>query len=279
MSIYNAAGEELTGAFATGGTALENAYDKAGNIIYSKQWGRTILFEDDFDSFDSSMWVKEYGIVRNYNVESQCYRQENVSIENSCLVLTAKREPYGGKPWTSGSISGQTLQSFKFGRFEAKIKFPNIAGAFGAFWMLGSNFWKDYVDGGRPTNHGIMWPECGEVDIVEGAPGGASNVQSILWASNNGASLGLYKSGAVNQGGWNIYALEWTQDYMASYVNGVEYARWTFSEFSTDQVSAYQLPFYIILNLAVGSSSGTPASSTNEMKMYVDWVRVYAPLT
>lgn len=277
MAIYNTAGETLTDVYAVDGTPLETAYDKAGNIIFTKQGERTILFEDDFDSFDSSMWVKEYGIVRNYDSEAQCYREENVNIENSCLVLTAKRESYGGKSWTSGSISGQTLQSFKFGRFEAKIKFPAVVGAFGAFWMLGSCFWKEFVDGGKAINHGTWWPQSGEIDIVETIPGNATSAIATMW-NYTGGMMGSGRSAAISLSDWHIYALEWTSEYVAAFLDGVEYKRWTVADYSETAVQAYSLPFYMILNLAVGAAGGAPSESTNEMKMYVDWVRVYAPL-
>lgn len=281
MSVYDKAGNVLENIYSESGISLATAYDKDGEIVFSEDPyipGRTLVFEDDFDSFDSEMWMCEIGNVRNYNTELQCYRSQNVSIEDSCLVLTAKRESYGGKDWTSGSISGQTLQSFQFGRFEARIKFPNVGGAFGAFWMVGSNFWKEYVDGDRPINHGTIWPECGEIDITETIPGNATTAQANMW-SYTGSSLGAGRSGTIVSSDWNVYAVEWTSEYVAVFVNDVEYKRWAFSDYSASAVQAYQLPFYMILNLAVGASGGTPASGTTEMKMYVDWVRVYAPLT
>ena len=256
--------------------AQTDAYDIDGNLVSAPQ--RVLVFEDDFDSFNSSMWVKEVGNVRNYNTELQCYREQNVAIENSCLVLTAKKENYGGKAWTSGSISGQTKQAFSFGRYEAKIKFPNLMGAFGAFWCLGSNFWKEYVDGGQPTNHGVLWPECGEIDITETMPGNSDVAQANLW-SYTGTSLGSGTSSEIISSQWHIYAVERTSEYIAISIDGTEFKRWTFSDYQASTVQAYQLPFYMILNLAVGASGGIPDASTTEMKMYVDWVRVYAPLS
>lgn len=277
MSVYNANGDEINALYGVDNTELDKAYDVLGNVVFDDSDERRILFFDDFNSFDSAMWMHEIGIVRNSSSELQCYRAENVSVENSCLVLTAKRESYGGRNWTSGSITGQTLQSFKYGRFEARIKFPNVAGAFGAFWMMGSNFWKGYVDGGRSTNHGTFWPACGEIDINETIPGNATTAQGNMW-TYTGGSMGTGRSGSIISSDWNIYACEWTSEYVAVFVNGTEYKRWTFSDYPSSDVQAYQLPFYMILNLAVGASGGTPASSTSEMKMYVDWVRVYAPL-
>lgn len=277
MAIYDINGNQLNSAYDIDGTDPQTAYDIDGNIVFQKGSGRTILFEDDFNSFDSSMWGYELGMPRNTDRELQCYRAENVTIENSCLVITAKRELYGGKEWTSGSITGQLKQSFKYGRFEAKIKFPNMVGAFGAFWMAGANFWKEYTDGGESINHGEIWPKCGEIDITETIPGNATTAQANMW-TYTGLSMGTGRSNSMVSSEWHIYAMEWTSEYIAIFLDGVEFKRWTFSDYSASEVQAYHLPFYMILNLAVGASGGTPASSTSEMKMYVDWVRVYAPL-
>lgn len=286
MAIYWKDGTEAISAYSVGGGDLDSAYDVNGDLIFTKYdppspdpyiEGRTIVFEDNFNFFNAQKWVKEVGIVRNYDTELQCYREENVGIEDSCLVLTAKRESYGGKNWTSGSISGQTIQAITYGRFEAKIKFPNVVGAFGAFWLVGSNFWKEYVDGGRPTNHGEIWPKCGEIDVTETIPGNSNVAQANMW-TYTGSSMGGGRSGTIDSSQWHIYAIEWTENYVAALVDGVEYKRWTFSDYSASAVQAYHLPFYMILNLAVGAAGGTPDASTTEMKMFVDWVRVYAPL-
>lgn len=275
MSVYTKDGTTLQSVYSIDGTSLQQAYDINGNPVMGGPV--TESFFDDFDSFDSTMWMHEIGIVRNYNTELQCYRAENVSIEDSCLVLTAKRESYGGKEWTSGSISGQTLQNFKYGKFEAKIKFPNVAGAFGAFWMAGSNFWKEYVDGGRPTNHGEIWPKCGEIDITETIPGNSTVAQATMW-TYTGSSMGSGRSASMVSSDWHTYGLVRTSEYVSALLDDVEYKRWTFSDYDSSAVQAYiDKPFYMILNLAVGAAGGTPSESTTEMKMYVDWVR-YTPL-
>lgn len=287
MAVYDLDGNVLNGVYDESGSELIAAYDVDGNQIYAKYdppsddpylEGRTIVFEDNFNYFNSSMWVHEIGNVRNYNRELQCYRSENVSIEDSCLVLTAKRESYGGKEWTSGSISGQTLQNLTYGRFDAKVKCPNVVGAWCGFWMVGSNFWKEYIDGDRPINHGTIWPACGEIDVQETMPGNATNSQANLW-SYTGGSLGTgASSGVINVGDWHVYGLEWTDTYIAALLDGVEFKRWTFSSWDASVTQAYHLPFYMILNLAIGGAGGQPLDTTEEMKMYVDWVRVYAPL-
>ena len=208
----------------------------------------------------------------------QTYRAENnVSVEDGCLVITAKKEDFGTKHWTSGSITGQHKFEQTYGRWEAKVKFPNIIGAFGAFWLLGANMENVYHETGDNDVSGEIWPKCGEIDINETIPGNATTAQANLW-TYTGSSMGTGRSANMVSSEWHIYAMEWTSEYIAIFLDGVEFKRWTFSDYSSSEVQAYHLPFYMILNLAVGASGGTPASSTSEMKMYVDWVRVYAPL-
>lgn len=281
MSVYDKAGNVLENIYSKSGVSLATAYDKDGEIVFSEDPyipGRTLVFEDDFNgtSLDSENWGYELGDVRSD--ELQTYRDtNNVSVENGCLVITAKKEDFGTKHWTSGSVTGMSKKTFQYGRFEAKIKFPNIVGAFGAFWMLGASRTYDYHETGPATGYGTPWPMCGEIDITETIPGNSTHAQSNLW-KYSGGNFGEGYSGTITSSDWNIYACEWTSDYVAMSVNGTEYKRYTLSDYSSTETQAYFLPFYMILNLAVGKSGGTPAASTTEMKMYVDWVRVYAPL-
>ena len=75
---------------------------------------------------------------------------------NGCLILTAIRENYQGKEFTSGRVTTQKLFAFKHGKIEAAIKMPNTAnGLWPAFWMMGN----DHKE--------VGWPKSGETDIVE----------------------------------------------------------------------------------------------------------------
>lgn len=280
--IYAINGNAVSEPYNLNAEALETAYDIAGNIVFQVSdpyiEGRTLVFEDNFEgsALNSNNWGYELGDARNN--ELQTYRAENnVSVEDGCLVITAKKEDFGTKHWTSGSITGQHKFEQTYGRWEAKIKFPNIAGAFGAFWLLGSSMEIVYHETGDNDVSGEIWPKCGEIDITETIPGNATTAQANLW-TYTGSSMGTGRSANMVSSEWHIYAMEWTSEYIAIFLDDVEFKRWTFSDYSASAVQAYHLPFYMILNLAVGASGGTPASSTNEMKMYVDWVRVYAPL-
>ncbi|HPK57728.1 MAG TPA: glycoside hydrolase family 16 protein, partial [Spirochaetota bacterium] len=142
--------------FAAAGFACNS--NKSVNIgkknIYDK-----IVFEDDFNSgkLDKSVWwVSNQGL--NWNNEDQAYTPDNVSVENGKLVLTARRESWKGlslradnpgrkvsAEYTSGEVNSKL--SWKYGRFEAKIKVASTKGILSAFWMTPADgTWPPEID-------------------------------------------------------------------------------------------------------------------------------------
>ena len=119
----------------------------------SKQWN--LVFTEDFNEFDNSVWTKEAHGAGWVNNELQKYTEESVSIgmdgDKTVLILTAKRE---GNKFYSGRINSKGKKSFQYGKVEASIKLPKTAdGLWPAFWMMGDNDKE--------------WPACGEIDIME----------------------------------------------------------------------------------------------------------------
>ncbi len=51
----------------------------------------------------------------------------------------ARREAFEGAEWTSARIKTQGLQTFTYGRIEARILLPAGRGLWPAFWMLGAD--------------------------------------------------------------------------------------------------------------------------------------------
>lgn len=289
MAIYDVFGNQITQPYDVNGNELTNAYDIQGNLIWEKEAskdpyiaGRTLVWKDDFDgsSLDLTKWGYELGDVRANEI--QTYRANNVSVYDSCLVLTAKKEDFGTKHWTSGSVTGQRKQSILYGRIEAKVKVPNVEGAFPAFWMVGAGNTYDYHETGGASHAEdatVYWPNCGEIDIFEYTSQNRTRAKGTLFTYTGGFVGGKqYLSDLVNSEEWNIYSCEWTEDYIKLYVNDVCFVTWNFADYNQSSIQAYFLPHYCLLDLAVGSYGGTPAESTTEMKMYIDWVRVYAPL-
>ena len=237
--------------------------------------GRTLIWEDDFTgtTLNTANWDYENNYSRPNEVQNYVAGTNNVWVENSNLVIKAKKESSNGKEWSSGCIHTDNKQEFMYGRFEAKIKIPQTVGSFPAFWTLGGN----YEEGA-----GITWPYCGEIDIMEHKYGyawttaGALYRTDLVWDNWDAKDLGRVDSGAIGSfDDYHIYAMEWTANKLDYYVDDRLIGH---SDISDDsQWFMFHQPHYILLNQALGAAGGSVPSDMTEYTMYVDWVRVYAP--
>lgn len=292
MGVYQIDGSYLDNVYYYDGNLASNAYDIEGEHIYPEGHdpyidGRVLLFEDDFDGEELNQTVWNYDIGTQYGDgrQLQFYRSSNnVSLENSCLVITAKKENYLNKGWTSGRINSHYKKSWLYGRFESKIKFSKSNGMFPAFWTKGVSVGDVIYDEntGEVIERipGDTSQVAGEIDIMEillSYNPSADKAYATIWSNDSSSSLGTYASHPINIEAWHVYAIEWTEDYIAAMVDGIEYHRWLFSDYDSSSVRNYHQPHFPILNLAIGGMGGEPDPSTTEMKMMVDWFRVYAP--
>ena len=126
--------------------------------------GYTLRWADEFnaEALNEAIWNIEVNGNGGGNQELQYYKRENVTMEadpktgERCLVLTARRESFGGKNFTSGRVTSQNKAAFRHGMIQARIKFPSTKdGLWPAYWMMGNDMSK------------YGWPRCGELDIVE----------------------------------------------------------------------------------------------------------------
>lgn len=265
--------------------------------------GYTLRWQDDFNgsALNEKIWNIEVNGNGGGNQELQYYRRENVSVENSCLVLTARRENFGGKAFTSGRVTTQNKAAFRHGMIQARIKFPSTAnGLWPAYWMMGNDMNK------------YGWPRCGEMDIVElgHANGIANGTQDRYFggtlhygpnATNQGhqqysQEYTAPESNPITDGNFHIITVEWDDEnlYMYYDMEGYTAAKKRSARYFTCNVTAntdeyavgtyFQKPFFFLFNLAVGgtftniyNAAGITALPTAgaEAKMYVDWVRVY----
>lgn len=258
---------------SSGGDSNPGGGDSGSSDAYRP--GRTLIWEDDFTgtTLNTANWDYENNYSRPNEVQNYVAGTNNVWVENSNLVIKAKKEWSNGKEWSSGCIHTDNKREFMYGRFEAKIKIPQTIGSFPAFWTLGGN----YEEGG-----GITWPYCGEIDIMEHKYGyawttaGALYRTDLVWDNWDAKDLGRVDS--VNIGSfddYHIYAMEWTHDRLDYYVDDRLIGHSDISDDSTWFM--FHQPHYILLNQALGAAGGSVPSNMTEYTMYVDWVRVYAP--
>lgn len=239
-------------------------------------------WHDEFDgnSLNMNYWSyqegdgSQYGIPGWGNSEQQYYSQDNVSVNNGALKITARRENKGGKAYTSARIRTANKVAFTYGRIEAKIKLPPYQGLWPAFWML------------PDTSTYGNWPNSGEIDIME-AKGRLPNETSaaIHFADNNNqhkyntGTCDLNQTLSSNMKDWHTYAVEWESDSLFFYVNDICFFGSKCNQYSGVEGNSgqpFDKNFHILLNLAVGGMFDNyinPNDSDLPASMEVDYVR------
>lgn len=245
---------------------------------------QTLVWSEEFDgpTIDTSTWTFDVGGSGFGNGELQYYtaRPENVAIENGVLVITAIREDYDGKQFTSARLKTHGRFAFKYGTLEARIKVPNLQnGLWPAFWLLGRNI-------GQNT-----WPSCGEIDILEmgdSAAIAAGTVNRKVSAAAHWDFMGSYAgySGSTTSpvalnGAFHVYSVSWTPSFITVSLDGSPFWVIDISTIEENSLEEFHRPFFLLVNLAVGGFNFVqitdPAQITAPFpaKLEVDWIRLY----
>jgi beta-glucanase (GH16 family) len=249
--------------------------------------GYKLVWADEFNKDgapDPANWTFEQGFVRNE--EAQWYQPQNARCEGGLLIIEAKREKKenpqyreGSTRWqqsrqyaeyTSACLTTQRLHSWMYGRFEMRGRIDIRAGLWPAFWTLG-------IERGWPTN--------GEIDIMEYYRGTLLANAAWTLAGRRGAQWHTVKTPIkdFNDLDWSskfhIWRMDWDPNSLKLYVDGrllnSTDVTQTFLN-GSDGFNPFRQPHYILLNLAVGGTSGGDPSATQfPARFEVDYVRIY----
>jgi len=241
-----------------------------------------LIWEDEFNgnTLDETKWEYYVWGWGGSNVQN-CYRQNNVTINNGILKLTARYEPGvscdTGQDFSSGFIQSRNKAFWTYGYFEARVKLPASNSTWPAFWMSPQN-----------AVYG-PWPQSGEIDIFEVRGHDLTkSYGNAHWGNSPGdrqQEKGTYTFPAGNDASnWHVYAVEWQEGELKFYIDDEHYH--TISNFDEPNATIHPGPFnigyYLRLNVAVGGTYLSPPwndanNGINQLPatMEVDWVRVY----
>jgi beta-glucanase (GH16 family) len=110
-----------------------------------------LAFADEFDSLDTTTWYR-YHNTYGSGVNAQDYlTAENITVANSVMTVTSKRQSYtgpnGSREFTSGflstgkrgAVASPAPSSDRFfpraGYIEARLRVPQYHGILPAFWL------------------------------------------------------------------------------------------------------------------------------------------------
>ena len=237
-----------------------------------------LVWSDEFSGtrLDEQNWSHNIGTGSGGwgNNELQYYRSSNISVADGFLTITAKRENYGGRNYTSSRIKTEGLVAFTYGRVDIRAKLPRGQGIWPALWALGSNFSE------------VGWPYSGEIDIMEmiGGNGREGTVHGTVHWNIGGLSAPYahtYRGGSFTavdfSEDFNVFSIIRTADQIEWRVNDEPYYQFTIDDSAS--LAAFRKPFFLIFNVAVGGNwPGYPDDATTfPQQMVVDYVRIFEP--
>lgn len=234
--------------------------------------GMKVVFEDDFEGAsetpDESKWVLCKKSTSNWARHlSESYDQ--AYQKDGYLYLIG--EMSDGE-YLTGGIETRGKFEFQFGKVECRAKFlTRPKGNHTGIWMM-------------PAPPAEQWPKSGEIDIMEHL-----NDESVIYETAHSwyaDDMGhkedpvSQKTAEVNNEEWNIYGLEWDEDYLVYTVNGEEHLRYPNLRLAGED-GTYQWPFnhpfYIILSQSLGGED-TWAGPIDDAELpaifQIDWIRV-----
>ncbi len=246
--------------------------------MVAQEW--QLVWADEFggDQLNAAKWSymigdgTEYGIPGWGNNELQYYREENVKVAGGLLTITAKKEAFGGRQYTSGRIRTKGKGDWTYARIEFSARMPVGGGLWAAVWMLPTN----ELYGG--------WAASGEIDIMEYLGQDTGIVHGTLHFGGT-SPANVSKGGSFTLEGasfgeaFHDFAMEWEDGIFRWYVDGELYQSFSSGWYST--LAPFPAPFdrsfHLLVNLAVGGNwPGEPNWTTEfPQELVLDYIRVY----
>lgn len=245
-----------------------------------------LLFYDDFDgdTLDETKW----NACPNWDRQGRSTWDDSlVSVNGGFLSLGFVRDEDLGNSKTSNETDAnnwiragavRTMESNNtdvifensFGYYEAKIKFPQISGMWGAFWLMSQTQ-------GILTDAGTIGTE---IDIVESIFSDKKQYNAALhWDGYGDRHKGMGTDDVklpvdIYDGGFHTFAFDWSPNEYIFYVDDIEFWRCDGgADFNNCGIN--QNPNYIKLSVEGAEWAGLLPSGFTGDEMLVDYVRVY----
>lgn len=243
------------------------------------QTGWKQVWADEFDgaagSAPAAHWVPDVGGDGwgNNQLEYNTDRTENAFLDGEGhLVIRALREDYEGNAYTSARLTTRGTVEYGPARFEARIKVPSGNGIWPAFWLLGADFEE------------VGWPGCGEIDILEVKGSQTREVITTVhgpgYSGGDGVGTATILPDASASDDFHVYAVDVDPDHIVWWIDGRRVHTVRVGDLPGGTAWAFDDPFFIILNVAVGGDFLEPPDDSTAFpaELVVDYVRVWERL-
>ena len=217
--------------------------------------GYSLVWQEEFNESatglpDPKKWWYETAEPGWVNNELQTYiagkKGDIVTADVSDGTLKIRAIKDGNRVY---SARVNTNEGWTYGYFEARLKLPKGKGTWPAFWMM-PTVWSG-------------WPEGGEIDIMEHVGCVPTEVSSSIHCKAYYHAINTQKTAAKKIASvmdeFHVYALEWTPEYIKTYVDGVQLFYYNPDDYPKGRNAdtwPFNKPFQLKLNLAWGGDWG-----------------------
>lgn len=238
--------------------------------------GYELVFSDEFnaDAVNNGIWTIEDGAITTYGDAAALmhFKPRNIRSDGSSMII---RTNLGDDGYISGHVTSEKSFSFKYGYVEIRAKLRATPGFWAKLMLTNQNDGKDLISqidvfnslGGNDT----IFASAGVLD---------ADTYYSHYLKLNEPSYEAYRSGTfenekvLNDDEYHTYGLEWTDEYIRFFIDGVSYGtvELTASKYDDLNTEMY-LDFIAGVNLT--EQEAVDEMATWPIDYCVDWVRVY----
>ena len=237
--------------------------------------GWKLKWSDEFNGKglpDANNWTYDIGGTGWGNNEKQFYTNAdtlNVMVDKGNLNIIARKADKENMKFTSARIASRKKFDWKYGRLEVRAILPKGKGAWGAIWMLPTD-WK----------YGA-WPKSGEIDVMEHVGYEPDSVYGTIHTQSFNHSIKTQFGKGLKfddlHTAYHVYGIEWYKDRIDFFIDGKPYM--TFKNSGKGSAEwPFDQTFHLLMNVAVGGNWGGKMGideSAFPTTLKVDYVRVF----
>jgi beta-glucanase (GH16 family) len=227
------------------------------------------VFDDEFNRLNRKVWDSHIW----YDERPHRSWKNFQTVSHGILHLRTSRSFI----WHNGGDSGaypintvttkSSRKTFKYGYFEARMKWSSGDGAWPGFWLYS---YQHAIDNNQCRT------QAGEIDVMEGQGSEPKTFYGTVHSNTNGCAPddnqndNNYQPVGTNlTTRFHTYGVKWTPTTVTWYLDGRR----------THSASTYpsdNQPMFILLQMWTGGWTKDPDRSTpNVIETQVDWVRVW----
>jgi beta-glucanase (GH16 family) len=250
------------GAASGAGTVLGSGVELAAKRPEPIGRRYRVVFVDKFKKLRRSVWD-------NREWWNTAPPRRSQYVRNGILHLVSRRSQ--GYPSHIAVTTFSSRKIFKFGYFEARMKWTKGNGSWPGFWLMSNAWARGGGDCSRPAR-------AAEIDVFEGY-GNHPRVFTGTIHRHSATHVCPSPSDAINSNNWqpqrvdltrrfHRYAMKWTPARVTWYLDQRKVMSWPVYGTTNTRM-------FLLLSMYTGGESSPDSSSPAELHTKVDWVRVW----